>query len=368
MLRTIALLLLLLPASAGASDVPDPAPQGDRWPTSEDEVPAPEGEDGDGGDSDDHDVPPPDGDEEPPDAEVPPPHGAPGAPDVPPPDGPTAPAEPFPGEPGAAPGPTDPAEPFPDAAGDAPAPAHATAPSADDPLAQPTDALYAAGLSAFEQLDFAGAVPFFEEVLRREADHSGARNYLVESLLNLERAEAAAAIREGAVPPGEPTAVVVPPAEPKTKRSHNPRADRRFTAGVALGGSAVGVGVFAEFRPAWMVAVSGGFGGLPLIEGRSVTGIGAVHLQADILPVPFYVSPVVGAGIAAAFGDAIWRTDGFLKAAVTGPDFRLVPYVQVGARLDVGRMHLSGGIWLVPTGDLAWPLLPLPGARLGLSF
>ncbi len=300
----------------------------------------------------------------PPDAVVPAPSGATGQPA----DGPLPPAE------GDVPGPHG--EAFPAEPGAAPVPAAASDDVDDEddedddddepvsPLARPTDTLYEEGQTLFARLEFDAAAGLFEEVLRREPEHPGARNYLVESLRALGRTDDADAVLGGANPPGEPT----PVAEEDTPCCRNPRAERRFSAGIGLGGPNVGVGAWAEFRPHWLVGVGGGLGALVLVEGQRASGVGSVHLGADLLPLPLAITPVFGVGMAAVFGDAIWRVDALIKPLAAGTDFRLVPYLNLGARADFGRLQLQAGVWLVPTGDRQLPLLPIPGARVGLHF
>jgi hypothetical protein len=373
-IRLLLLIALLLPGLALAGD----------------DVPSPDGETSDSkGDEDaspaDGDVPAPDGAPAPsapdplPSAEggVPGPDGQDGAaadPSFPAEDGATpAPheaSEPFAADEGAAPPPVAPAEPFPSEPGDPPS---ADQPEAEEeavpasPLAQPSPALFEEGNKLFAQLQFDAAVVYFEEVLRRDPEDSNARNRLVESLRALEREEDAVAVLEGAVPLGEPTPFAEPEPE-EEERSRNPRGDRRFSAGIGLGGSSVGLGAWAEFRPHWIAAISGGFGALVLVQDARTSGIGSGFLGVDFLPLPFYISPVVGVGVAAIFGDAVWRTDSFTKPWVTGTDIRLLPYLNLGARLDLGRMQMQAGVWLVPTGQRSTPLVPVPGARIGLHF
>jgi hypothetical protein len=365
MLRVALLaVVLLLPGLAAADDdVPPPggddeAPAGDgSEPGGEEDVPSPRRE-----------PPPP---RQAPDGAVPSPEGAP----LPAADGsvppPAAPVEAMPTAEGGVPGPDG--EPFPGAPGDAPAPAaleadaSAEEPAAEapSPLARPTDVLYEEGQVLFARLEFDAAAGRFEEVLRRENDHEGARNYLVESLRALGRQEDADAVLAGANPPGDPTPV---PEEERAACSRNPRADRRFSAGLGIGGPDVGFGVWAEYRPHWLVGIGAAVGGLVLVEGDRATGVGSVALGADLLPIPFVVTPVVGVGLAAVFGDALWRVDAMTKPLATGTDFRLLPYLSLGARADLGRLQLQGGVWLVPTGDRTRPFLPVPGARVGVLF
>ena len=286
--------------------------------------------------------------------------------DVPPPEGES---DPFPAEPGDAPPPADPS--------DTPAPEDGE-PATDDPadeeesavspLARPTEELYDEGQLRFAALEFEVAAGYFEEVLRREPDHTNARNFLVECLIALERQDDAVAVREGANPPGEPTPVAGAEPTEDEPSSRNPRGDRKFSFGLGLGGPSVGLGAWAELRPFWGLAISGGAGVLVVGEDAQAAGIAAVGMGVDLLPVPYRLTPVLGVGLSAVFGDAVWRLDPVTKPLASGADVRLLPHINVGLRLDVDRLQLQAGIWLLPTGNAKLPILPFPGLRLGLHF
>lgn len=357
MLRIALFCLLALPGLAWADEAV-PSPDGEP-PATDDEgdsdaAPA----DGEAPASPESTVPSPDGEPAPADPPAEPLPAAAG--DVPPPEGAV---DPFPAEPGDAPPPAVPATAEADAAeteGDEAV--------ASSPLARPTTELYDEAQLRFAQLEFEVAASYFEEVLRREPEHVNARNFLVECLVAMDRQEDAVAMRDGAAPAGEATPVPGAEPEPTSPRSRNPRADRKFSAGLGLGGASVGLGAWAEFRPVWAVAISGGFGGLALVQDATASGIAGVSLGADFVPVPYYISPVVGLGLSAVFGDAVWRLDAAMKPLASGRDVRLLPHLNIGMRLDMRRFQLQAGLWLVPTGHRTLPLIPVPGVRVGLHF
>ncbi len=285
--------------------------------------------------------------------------------------------------------------------GDAPPPAPegALAPPEEPPPPPPavdlnrgTATLYAEAYELFGAGDLAGALPLFEEVVRREPDHPSARNYLVECLMEVGRADDAEAARDGAVPPGPVTAYVPPatksgnnaappapvveaPETPESKKARgdkrNPRRTSRGGAGLTLLGPGVGLGLYAEFRPHWAVALDGGLG-FVLIKSDSGTrsGMAGVWAEASLMPVPFRLTPTIGVGITTLAGGAAWRLDSFAQALAGRNRLRLVGYWHLGLRYDSARgFHVAAGVGFVPTGrEPGKAFAPWPGFKFGMRF
>ncbi len=292
-------------------------------------------------------------------------------------DAPDAPAEDAPDAPEA---PTDDdahAPPIPPAP---PAPTEPPAPAVD--LARSTGALYADGYQRFSQGDFGSAALLFEEVLRREPRHPSARNYLVECYAATGRDDDAARARDGGVPEGEATAApkatatVRPtpepsPADEEARRLHlNPRRRGMGGAGLGLLGPTVGLGIWAEFRPVWLLSITGGVGGLGIRrESGSRSGIAAAFAEFNLMPVPFRLTPILGVGVSVLGGPATWQVDSYARALGSRGNARGLVYLVLGLRYDTARgLFLSAGVGLVPTGRAPGAFTPWPGVRFGLRF
>ena len=255
------------------------------------------------------------------------------------------------------------------------------APTVD--LERGTGTLYADGYERFSRGDFPIAALLFEEVLRREPRHPSARNYLVECYSAQGREEDATRVRDGEPPRGEATAPAAPKAtatvredsetkeQAEARRSgFNPRRNGMGGVGLGLLGPTVGVGIWAEFRPLWLVSISGGIGGVAIKRDSGVrTGIGAVFGEVALLPVPFRLTPMLGVGFTVLSGPAAWQVDGYARALAGRGNARGVLYVLLGVRYDSARgFFASGGVGLIPTGRAPGAFTPWPGFRFGARF
>lgn len=252
-------------------------------------------------------------------------------------------------------------------------------------LARPSSTLYAEGYEQFSEGQFAVAAIYFEEVLRRKPDHPSARNYLVECFVAVGRDEDAAAVREGALPPGAPTPVAgrEPPPnfkgvneEPEEQLTDQERKDRRnprhkgfASLGVQLGGPALGIGLSMEFKPGWFFAAGGGVGVVGVVTSSNRSTIGTAWAEVAIRPVPLRVTPEIALGVAVFGGDDVWRLDTLAPAMLGGGRYRVTGYLLLGVRYDARKgIFLSGGVGLVPTGRTPAVLLPYPSFRAGFRF
>lgn len=252
-------------------------------------------------------------------------------------------------------------------------------------LARPSSVLYAEGYQQFADGQFVVATICFEEVLRRKPDHPSARNYLVECFVAVGRNEDAAAVREGALPPGEPTPVAGPPEPPQVEveleepkkelfeeereNRKNPRRLGFASLGIQLGGPALGLGVHLEFKPSWFFAASGGVGAVGVISSSGRGSIGAAWLEVSLRPVPLRVTPTIGVGVVLLGGSDVWRLDAYSRSLLGQGQYRASAYVLLGLRYDSRKgLFLSGGVGLVPTGQTPLLLLPYPSFRAGLRF
>ncbi len=286
-------------------------------------------------------------------------------------------------------------------------------------LARSSDELHEEARGFFRQGDFGSAALRFEELLRREPDRPGARNYLVECYASLGREDEAAATRDGAVPPGVPTPVsldgdaaegpassrppsstensaddgeaaeedsdAVPSENPSESESaekkkkccdrSNPRRLHLGGAGLGFFGPTVGVGAWIEIRPVWALAIlgGGGLGGVVRSDPEGGSGaarsLGGGFIEVHLLPLPLRVTPVLGVGITALGGPLAWAVDLMARPLAIAERFRLVPYLVLGLRYDSKRRFFGSlGVGLLPTGSLPGAFTPYPGLRLGLRF
>lgn len=278
-----------------------------------------------------------------------------------------------------------------------PAPVTAAA-EATPPPAPPVDlnrgtaTLYAEAYERFGAGDFATALPLFEEVVRREPDHPSARNYLVECLLAVGRGDDAEAAREGATPPGAVTVYVPPAAKsgndttppapvapaPETEESkqargdrRNPRRTSRGAFGLTLLGAGVGLGIYGEYRPHWVVSMDAGLGFLVLkSDAGSRSGLAGLWAEATLMPIPFRLTPTIGVGITSLLGGATWRFDTIGQPLASRSRLRLVGYWHLGLRYDSARgFHIAGGVGFIPTGrEPGKAFTPWPGFKFGMRF
>lgn len=147
----------------------------------------------------------------------------------------------------------------------------------------------------------------------------------------------------------------------------NPRSLSHVAGGVAFGGSAGAIGGFGEFRLHWTGALQVGIGGFLVRRGDDVDPAVTLSVEGQLNPIPFRLTPVIGAGVVTVLGDGASALDGILAGASRG-DARLIPYALFGARYDF-RKHLwfALSVRLAPSPSPRF-VMPMPGARIGLRF
>lgn len=153
----------------------------------------------------------------------------------------------------------------------------------------------------------------------------------------------------------------------------NPRASRRWSAAAAGFGPTHGLGVVAEYLPHWVAGFGLGVGGaMRKIGDGALLGSGTVFAEIAILPVPFAVTPVIGAGFAITMGPLAEYLPGFAGSPPKRDEFlKLVPYGRFGLRVDLRRgVYLAGEIMLAPDNRFAQGggTHPLPSFRIGFNF
>jgi len=256
--------------------------------------------------------------------------------------------------------------------------------------------LFAQGYQLFAVGELEAAAGLFQQVLRVAPDHLSARNYLKESLSLMARRDReqrsqseADSHHDRAPPPSEPT----PPSsvEPASERSRepadyakarsvrsrssqNPRADSKSSLALGIVGPTLGLGVAVQGRPHWSVALGGGVGGLAVLRGGEGSGIFAFYAEAQVLPIPWRLTPVFGVGVSALIGSLVTEVD-LQGVSTAGQGLgRVLPYILMGARYDAPiGLWVSGGIGLVPLvvvidGEAVPSVLPFPGFRLGVNL
>jgi len=238
--------------------------------------------------------------------------------------------------------------------------------------------LFLEGYRLFAAGEFEGAVASFREVLERQPQHRSARNYLAESLAVLSRrAQGAGTAAPLASPkPAASTAVATAKASAQARRrAANPRAYRRGSAALSLGGPTLGLGLAVQFRPHWLLAIGGGIGGFAAVLESGESALLGLFAEAQLQPVPRRLTPIVGIGLSFLAGNLVTQVDAQGFRAVGQELARVLPYILVGIRYDapIGLL-LSGGMGLVPavivdpSGTSRALLLPFPGFRIGMNF
>ena len=147
----------------------------------------------------------------------------------------------------------------------------------------------------------------------------------------------------------------------------NPRSLSHVAGGVAFGGSAGAIGGFGELRLHWTGAMQVGIGGFLVRRGDDVDPAVTLSVEGQLNPIPFRLTPVIGAGVVTVLGDGAPALDGILAGASRG-NARLIPYALFGARYDF-RKHLwfALSVRLAPSPSPRF-VMPMPGARIGLRF
>lgn len=235
-------------------------------------------------------------------------------------------------------------------------------PPPPEALPDDVDTLYRGGYSRFAAGDLSGAEQWLEAALAREPDHEGARGYLIETKLLLGKDDEAASLRAG-----EPL-VVEPEPEPQPedpdvrKRRLNPRAFDKATVGLGIAGPVVSVGVYAALEPSWFFSLKGG-------AGIGIGTAGAVFAEAQLLPVPFRLTPLVGVGATALLGPGAWRIDSRMAGAAPARNVRLVPYGLLGLRYDALKpLSVEGFVGVAPAARVGYGLIGYGGVRIGWRF
>jgi len=254
--------------------------------------------------------------------------------------------------------------------------------------------LFATGYQLFIAGDFKAAAGMFQRVLRVEPGHLSARNYLKESLHLLARGAADGSMSQGAsdqdnlsqefapepVPAGEGPEAGRDPAtytkvsQVRKKSSHNPRSDDKGSLALGIVGPTLGLGVAVQARPHWAVSIGGGAGGLVVLQGGEESGVFAVYGEAQVLPVPWRLTPVFGVGVSVLVGSFVSQIDARgVNGAGQGLG-RVLPYLVMGVRYDAPfGLWASGGIGIVPSivisdGEAVPAAVPIPGFRLGVNL
>ncbi len=256
--------------------------------------------------------------------------------------------------------------------------------------------LFAQGYQLFAVGEFESAAGLFQQVLRVDPHHVSARNYLKESLSLLARRDREQQSHSGPdsyddrAPPSSyqaPPSTAEPAAEGsrepaayarassvRSQSSPNPRADSKGSIALGIVGPTLGLGVAVQGRPHWAVAVGGGAGGLGVLRAGEGSGIFALYAEAQVLPIPWRLTPVLGVGISVLMGALVTEVDLQGVSAAGQGLARVLPYVLLGVRYDAPiGLWVSGGIGLVPLvvvvdGEAVPSALPFPGFRLGMNL
>jgi len=256
--------------------------------------------------------------------------------------------------------------------------------------------LFAQGYQLFAVGEFEAAAVVFQRTLRVAPNHLSARNYLKESLSLLARSRGKQENRSGAdvhneaaqppvsqAPPREGEPMDEQPREPsgyaevsrvRSPSSQNPRADSKSSLALGIVGPTLGLGVALQGRPHWAVALGGGLGGLGILRAGEGSGIFALYAEAQVLPVPWRLTPVFGVGLSVLVGSLVTEVDlQGVSALGRGPG-RVLPYIVLGVRYDAPiGLWASGGVGLLPLlvvidGEAIPSVLPFPGFRLGVNL
>ena len=150
--------------------------------------------------------------------------------------------------------------------------------------------------------------------------------------------------------------------------ARNPRRASHLAAGLGIGGAAATVGVFAELRPTWLGSGVFGFGGFLVQQDGDLLAALALSGEVQLSPVPWRLTPLVGAGLLGFVGSGAHVLDNALWSLPTSREaLRVVPYALVGLRYDFKkRVWFSLSARLAPSPVLG--VMPMPGLRLGLRF
>ena len=272
---------------------------------------------------------------------------------------------------------------------------HPSAASAGDEVAETaSNELFAKGYQLFVGGKFEAAAGIFQRILRADAGHLSARNYLKESLHLLARMDperrspqveaseedAPEDAREQPEPSrqetggsrAKPTYTKV--TRERSRSSHNPRGDGKGSIALGILGPTLGLGVAVQARPHWAVSVGGGMGGFVVIQGGEESGLLAVYGEAQVLPIPWRVTPVFGVGLSVLVGSFVPQVAARGVAGAGQGLGRVLPYIVMGVRYDAPfGLWVSGGIGIVPSivvsdGEGVPSALPIPGFRLGVNL
>lgn len=277
------------------------------------------------------------------------------------------------------------AEEAPEESGDAPVPER-TEPARTEAtrvdLAIPTVQLRARARRSFGEANFSGAMPYFEEILRRHPENRSARNYLVECYRVLGFDADADALLAGARPLGAPTRVPESSAPPPTRVAstgtapgpswkRNPRKSNWFEVRADLMGPVIGLGLSATWQPIWLLGFSAGFGGLALPDRDE--NLTAVYVELQFRLLPFAITPTIAAGVLGLGGENVQRFDdrlGWLGDPEGDDAARGLGYVSFGARYDFADVpvFVDGGVGFARAAGSTPGLVLFPGFRGGVRF
>ena len=204
-----------------------------------------------------------------------------------------------------------------------------------------------------------------EEAARQEAEGVGLRaeDETLDAGVNARRRGEKAACRRG-----EKADPQTPEARVERTRRRNPRSRGKLAAAFALGGSTATLGGVFELRPHWLGSLNVGLGGfLVSAAGRGVLGAAAISFEGQLSPIPWRLTPLLGAGVMIVAGPAASAIDAVLWSPLESDRVRVVPYGLIGARYDANkRLWFSLSARVAPSSR--YFAVPLPGGRIGLRF
>ena len=294
------------------------------------------------------------------------------------------------------------------------------APSLSHASRAAAERVFLEGHELFARGEFEAAASLFQQAIRHDPEHLSARNYLKEVtflLLKFQGAASppmsdldaaappAAAAEPGQQPstaleagasasPGSPSSDLstasaehgsrAPPPQGRSPSStapakrrtdpRNPRSRGGAALGLGLFGPSLGLGGVVQARPHWLVAIGAGLGGLMVIRGDQESGAFGLFIEAQLLPVPWRLTPLVGVGLTLVVGSLAEEVDERGYASLADGTGRLLPYLSLGLRYDApSGFWASGGLGLVPAivlrSGVAIPsVLPIPGFRIGVRL
>lgn len=280
--------------------------------------------------------------------------------------------------------------------------AHAqTVPPPDTPPPSPrigeanADALFEAAYTLQSQGHFSSATALYKQVLQEDPDREDARKRLSECLAAQGYFDEASRIAAGGlVNPniGASIATITeddaddetvevrvqvtedkpPPARAATSSrpfTSNFRADQKLGFTVNGFGPTLGIGLGANYIPHWLLAVDAGFGGIMWPGAFGMTGAIAASFQAELMPIPFFVTPTIGAGFTWAWGSSADELPGY-RVQPRLDQVRFMPYWSVGVRVDAPNdmFFTAAAHFTYDDRGLSPQIVPYPGFRVGFRL